>query len=132
MEDSIMQFLSWQFVLFCLALAAITFVVRRFVEYFEKDVPDLKLWNDLILPILPVFLGGGIASLVTMYPYPEGLHSVVSRGIWGTVAGLLSGLVYRVAKTLLSAKLKVSLPNETETPIDESLVNSVRDSIKKD
>jgi len=97
---------SWQFLLFCLGIAAVTFVIRKLVEFFILDNPKMpgsrasKLWKELLLPIGPV-VGGALLGLVAYkYPYPEGIHSISGRVIFGLVAGLLSGLVYRVMKGL--------------------------------
>lgn len=98
---------SWQFLLFCLGIAAVTFVIRKLVEYFVLDNSKLpgnkasKLWRELLLPIGPV-VGGALLGLVAAkYPYPEGIDSVSGRVIFGLVAGLLSGLVYRVLTGML-------------------------------
>lgn len=93
---------SWQFLLFCLGIAAVTFVIRKLVEFFVLDNPKMpgsrasKLWRELLLPIGPVCGGAIVALLAHGYPYPEGINSVSGRVIFGLVAGLLSGLVYRV------------------------------------
>ena len=107
--DPILQvLLSWQFILFGLAVAAGVFVIRRIVEYFislKTDPKNVKLWNDLVLPILPVVLGPASAVFISAFPYPDGLTTKPSRFIFGLVAGLLSGLIYRVFKSLLQQKI---------------------------
>jgi len=107
MDSVFLAIFSWQFLLFCLAIAAVTFVIRKVVEYFILDNPKLpgnkasKLWRELLLPIGPV-VGGALAGLVAVkYPYPEGISSVSGRVVFGLVAGLLSGLVYRVLSGML-------------------------------
>jgi hypothetical protein len=107
--DPILQTLfSWQFVLFGMSVAAVMFVIRKIVEYLISTRTDLaknsKLWNDLILPILPVVLGAVGALTIKQYPYPYGLTTNASRFIFGLVAGLLSTLLYRVFKALLFQK----------------------------
>lgn len=127
--DTVLQALfSWQFVLFCLAVAAATFVARKVVE-FVLDQPSVpasktsKFWTDLFLPIFPV-VGGPLASwLASGYPYPDGLNGTSGRIIFGLVAGLFSGLVYRIAKSFLASK--ISGMNETDA-------EAVRQSINKD
>src|SRR5574338_712392 len=109
--DTIFQALfSWQFLLFCLAIAAVLFVIRRLFEYLLEtrkiDAKNSKLWKDLILPILPVVLGPTAAYLAKAYPYPNGLSSGSARVAFGLVAGLLSGLVYRVLKSALGYRIK--------------------------
>lgn len=106
--DPILQiFLSWQFVVFSLAIASIIFVIRTTVEYFIKNTKfsTKKMWQDLFLPILPVLIGALFAFLVKSYPYPNNLTSTGNRVVFGVVAGLLSGLLYRVIKSLVSQKI---------------------------
>lgn len=107
MDSVFLAIFSWQFLLFCLGIAGVTFVVRKVVEYFVLDNPKMlgnsssKLWRELLLPIGPV-VGGALVGLVAAkYPYPEGINSVSGRVIFGLVAGLLSGLVYRVIAGML-------------------------------
>lgn len=117
--DTIFQALfSWQFLLFCLAIAAVIFVIRKISEYilvnWRVTAKDSKLWRELILPILPVFIGPAVSIVAEQYPYPNGLSSHSARLAFGLVAGLLSGLVYRVLKSLLS--YKAENPAEAYSP----------------
>lgn len=109
--DPILQILlSWQFILFGLAVAALVYVLRIVVEYvlisFNIDPKIPKWWNDLVLPVLPVVLGPMCSIFIKTFPYPDGLITVGSRLIFGLVAGLLSTLLYRIVKALLSQKLQ--------------------------
>jgi|SRR5579885_1531179 len=127
--DTVLQaLLSWQFVLFALAIAALTFVIRKVVE-FALDNPNIptgkmtkedRLWKELILPILPVVLGAVAGFLAKKYPFPDGLTNPSARIAFGLVAGLLSGLVYRVIKGTLAAKVAavvgVAAPPASPTP----------------
>lgn len=127
--DTVLQALfSWQFVLFCLATAAVTFVVRKVIEFIldQPQVPaskSSKFWTDLFLPIFPVVGAPLGAWLASSYPFPEGMNSSSSRVIFGLVAGLLSGLVYRIAKSFLFSKITGLNENEAET---------IRQSINRD
>jgi hypothetical protein len=140
---------SWQFLLFCLAIAAIIFVIRRFAEYAMENwasaAKESKLWKELILPILPVLIGPVAAFFAKKYPFPDGLNSISARIAFGLVAGLLSGLVYRVLKSMLS--YKAANPSETtaqaagsamgaigtpDAPLSDDDEAKVRDSIRKD
>jgi DNA-binding CsgD family transcriptional regulator len=116
--DPILQTLfSWQFVIFSMAIAAIVFVVRLVLEYLMSTYTSLnkeaKLWNDLILPTLPVAIGPTAAYLIASFPYPDGLTTDSSRIIFGLVAGLLSTLLYRVFKALLIQKIGTIIPADT-------------------
>lgn len=114
--DPILQvLLSWQFVLFGLAVAMVMYVFRLIVEYLatvlKKDLSTSKLWNELVLPIAPILLGMVGAILVKTFPYPgftPDVHGIVARGdriIFGLVAGGFSTIMYRVIKSLFYQKM---------------------------
>lgn len=108
MDPILQMFFSWQFIIFCLGIAAIVFVIRSVAEYliinYLKSLKNLMLWKELILPILPVTSGGVTAWFLKSYPYPPDLSFNGGRIIFGIVAGFLSGLVYRVIKGILNNK----------------------------
>jgi hypothetical protein len=114
--DPILQvLLSWQFIFFGLAVAAVMYVIRLIVEYLasvlKKDLTTSNLWNHLILPIMPIILGIVVAVLYKTFPYPgftPDVHGVIGRNdriIFGLVAGSLSTLMYRVIKALFYQKI---------------------------
>src|SRR5665213_1279610 len=100
-----LAFYTWNFVLFSLGIAAIMFVFRTIVEYTFPKVKVKKFWNELLLPILPIIFGGISSILLKLYPFTTGLTSVGDHLIFGIVAGLISGLVYKVTKGMLLNKL---------------------------
>jgi hypothetical protein len=124
--DPILQvLLSWQFVLFSLAVATVMYVLRIVVEYIMTsmniDPKKPKWWNDLALPILPVFVGTITAVYLKSFPYPDGLVTTGSRVVFGLVAGLLSTLVYRVFKAILYQKIQglvQTLPGAVPNPAE--------------
>jgi hypothetical protein len=111
--DSILNtLLSWQFIVFGLAVAAALFVLRRLVEYcldiyfkVDKQSKLYKFWTELLLPILPMLLGSGGAVAISTFPYPNDLTTTGSRFVFGLVAGLMSGLFYRIIKSVVANKL---------------------------
>jgi hypothetical protein len=109
MDPILTILLSWQFILFGLAVAGVVYVVRILVEYFiqlaKRDPKTSKFWSELVLPILPVVLGAVAAVKLKSFPYPDGLVTRGDRIIFGLVAGLLSTLLYRIVKGLISAKI---------------------------
>lgn len=142
--DNILQiFLSWQFWLFGVGISAIMFVLRTIAEFLMKywsfAAKESKIWNELLLPILPVILGCVLGAVIKNYPYPNDLgNNVGSRIFMGLVTGLLSGLMYKVIKGLLKQKLPpeiaAKLPDSMDPSAesDDKLVSQVRDSINKE
>lgn len=120
--DPILQvLLSWQFVLFGLAIAAIIYVFRLLVQYFaslaKKDLTTSNLWNNLVLPIAPILIGVTAALLFKKFPYPgfvadaTGAFARGDRIIFGLVTGLFSTVMYRIIKSMLYQKLSGLLQN---------------------
>lgn len=120
--DPFLQFLTWQFVLFCMFVFALTSVIRNFVEFFFKDAKASAVWTTLILTTLPIMLGGCMGFFLKG-PYPEGIADKDSQVVYGVVAGLLCGTVYRVLKGMIKAKL--ADPSEAEDELTESIRNSI-------
>lgn len=100
---------NWQFALFCLAIGAILFVFRTIVEYLMTKYTSIgketALWNKVILPILPIFMGALGARFISSYPYPITLVSNAGRVAWGLLGGFTSGAIVRLYFGLLSAKI---------------------------
>lgn len=124
--DPILQvLLSWQFVLFGLAIATVVYVFRTIVEYFaslcKANLSASQLWNNLILPLFPIAIGILAALVLKKFPYPgfvPNAAGVIVRGdriIFGLVTGLLSTLMYRVVKSLLYQKM-VGIAQGFQTP----------------
>lgn len=109
MDPILQTLLSWQFIIFGLAISAVVFVIRKIVEYsmtrWAKFAINASFWNELLLPILPVILGALLAIIIQHFPYPENLTTGSSRFVFGLVAGLLSTLIYRVVNSLLGQKI---------------------------
>ncbi|MCZ2224563.1 MAG: hypothetical protein LC122_13140 [Chitinophagales bacterium] len=112
---------SWQFVLLCLGISAVVYIIRLVVEYllqtFHKK--ESKLWVAVILPALPIFVGLFFGLKINSYPYPEGVSTLGAHSIFGLVAGLLSGLVYKIVKELISSK------SQNMGQLTEDLKNSI-------
>ena len=140
MDELLRIFLSWQFIFFCLGLAGIGFVFRRLVEYFILDNPKIPasrqstIWRAFILPVTPVILGGLAGYFAKNYPYPEGLaESQYGRVSFGLVAGLLSGLVYRVIKELLRSKMSQgNVPTAVQPDIPDNIIQNIQITDHKD
>lgn len=125
--------LTWQFVFFSLSIAAVMFVVKKTAEYLmsrSSSLPnkDSKIWTDLLLPVLPIVIGALAGLLFKKFPYPDGLTTTSSRIIFGLVAGLLSTLVYRVAKSFLFQKIMPTKNVGDEENVVVTAVTSANDS----
>jgi hypothetical protein len=114
MDTALQTLLSLQFIIFCLGITAITFVLKKVIDFFISKRRSKKslFWSEVIVPILPVTLGGIMAAIIGKYPFPESVSSLSGRVFFGLVAGLLSGLVYRIVKSFLTSQIKTkSLQN---------------------
>lgn len=126
MDELLSALLSYQFVLLCLAIAAVTYVIRLLVEFFILDNPKMpgtrasKLWRDVLLPIAPYVNGILIGVFIKSGIYPNVIASTGSRIEFALVAGSLSGLVYRVISGVLKSKLPPVATVTTVTTIDPS------------
>lgn len=100
-----LAFLTWQFVMFSLVIAAIMYVLRTILEFFIPKLMTFKLWNSLLLMILPILIGVGLGDWWKMYPYAIGLTTNGEHMGYGAVAGLLSTVLFKVIKELLANKI---------------------------
>ena len=77
------------------------FAIEKLATKIAYVFPDkwepmfVEAWREWILPSGPVVLGGLIAYLFPMYPYPEVFAaSITARVFFGMVAGGASGYAY--------------------------------------
>lgn len=111
-------FTGWQFLFLSTFIAGITLVIRKVIEYYILDNPNLpgdkksKIWTSLVLPLTPLVIGCLFGWLVSGYPYPDGITHVSARIALGMVAGMLSGSVYRVIKELLVKQAPEALQSD--------------------
>jgi hypothetical protein len=130
MDTLLQSILSWQFLSLCLVIFAIVkYIVRSPIEYiltrYKQQWLKNKLWNDVLLPVIPLIVGTIFALVAKQYPYPN-ITSVSGRFVFCCAAALLSGLVYRIFKSILISKV-IAEPNiddektiigQIEKPID--------------
>lgn len=114
--DPLSTLLSLSFIIFSLLISAIMFIFRIIFEYIFKSLVNNKLWEDVVLPILPVLIGFGLAFIAKAYPYGASFTTTSGRLAFGAVAGLLSGLLYRFVKALIQQKISSLLPAPASTP----------------
>ena len=120
--ETIQALLSWQFILFGLCVFAVVFILRTIMEYLLKNVKIIakksKLWNEVILPIAPPIIGVIMSMFGKSLPYPENLTTSGGKIEFGLVAGLLSGLMYRVVKSFIASKVT---PANKEVETEEKI-----------
>ena len=113
--DALSALVSWQFILFALAVFVIVWFFRTIFEYFFPKLDNNTLWEKLILPLAPVIVGTLLAYFAKTYPYPANLTGLLPRLMIGGVGGMFSGLIYQVLKGLIKDKIQSYL-TPTLTP----------------
>ncbi len=125
MQEMLAIFLTWQFILLCIALSCATFIFRKLVDFFILENPKIpvgkhsRVWRDLVLPFTPIFLGMafGASPASNTFPFPEALSEWTSRFLFCACAGMLSPLVYRVITALL--RTNVQLPDNVNEMLNK-------------
>lgn len=105
-------FLNWQTVVFSLGVFVMTYIVRLCVQFVWQTWRSSHMYNDFILHLLPITLGGLVAGVATKFPWPEVLAASGSaRVFYGLFLGLTCGLVYgRVRKVIEITGVKTPDP----------------------
>lgn len=123
MED----ILNWQTGVFSLAVFIFSFLLRRSAEVafptLRHDTPVSmaeRIWNELVLPSLPVLVGAGLGFGLQSWPYPAALASRGTHVLFGVVCGFFSSYAYRVVKALITQKFSVDLPDLPGGPADSA------------
>jgi len=106
MDSGISALFSWQFILFALGVSVVMWFLRTILEYIFPNIDKIKFWSELCLPLLPPTIGATVSYFATKYAYPDGLNSLSGRLLFGSVAGLLSGLIFRVVRGMLKDKIQ--------------------------
>jgi|SRR5271165_4845377 len=106
MDNGLALLFSSQFILFALGISVVMWFLRTILEYIFPNIDKIKFWSELCVPLLPPTIGAVISYFATKYAYPDGLNSFSGRVLFGSVAGLFSGLVFQVAKGMLKDKIQ--------------------------
>lgn len=107
MNEFLSIFITWQFLVLCIGIAAVTFVIRTIIEFAILDNPHMpgnrasKFWREVVLVILPIVLGVVFAAVGKSFPYPAVISEAYSKFLFSASAGLLSPTLYRVIRALL-------------------------------
>lgn len=95
------RFFNWEIVVFALGLYIVVFIFRRIVEGFWKKALANYYWSEVVLPILPPFVGAIFALVAVSFPYPDIVKTTGIRVMYGLGMGFFSGWAYRVFKALV-------------------------------
>jgi hypothetical protein len=123
--------LSWQFIAFSLSVVAIVFILKTIVDFLLINVillrKDTKVWSELILPLLPSFIGIILAIIIkkNSFPYPKEITTFDARIIFGLVSGLLSGVIFRIVKAMLFQKAGITLPVDLQDPFADNIAQKI-------
>jgi len=112
---------SLSIIVFCLAVFAIVWVVRTvlcliFPKLKQKNTKLNKIWEEFLLPVLPIIFGGSAGGLFSGYPYPELFVTTTAHVFFGLFCGLISGLVYRLIKQNIMKKIGKKVTPEEPGP----------------
>ena len=105
MDQILTQFFTINFIFFCLGVAALTFIIRRVIEFIiiaNPAVPatkNSKFWTEFFLPLFPILIGPIVNYFVKLSSAP--FDKAGGRVFYGLVGGFLSGFVYRMVKSFL-------------------------------
>lgn len=108
----------WTVTLFSLGVFVISLVLRRVLERLfptvRKDTPESRaqhVWEEVLLPSMPVFVGITMSLVISSYPYPVLLTGFGSRAVFGAVSGFFCGWAYRIVKAVVTKKFGVEVPD---------------------
>ena len=113
--DVLVQLLSLSNIVLCLAIVALVWVQRKGAELFiskllslfgkEYDLKSSQIWTEFLVPMGP--LGTGmLLMLIPGIPIPEMFaDGMLVKMVFGLGLGLVSGLVYRLAKKNILDKM---------------------------
>lgn len=116
MEGALLSLLTPATLVFGTVIWLLVLILRKVVETSAVKIapifPDkyepffVEGWREWILPLSPIFLGGLVALLAPMYPFPEAFAASESGKLFfGIVTGGASGYVYRFMKFQFSKYL---------------------------
>lgn len=103
------ELLSFTNMILCLAIVALLWIQRKIAvvvaHKFNKKLEDSEVWRELVLPLGPI-ITGALLMLIPMIPVPAMFAGgVLVKMVFGGALGLISGLVYRLAKKNILDKL---------------------------
>jgi hypothetical protein len=114
----------------CLGISAIVFTVRRSFEFYivSKNYKKIiNIWQNLFLPLFPLFLGAVVGWFAKSYPYPQNISSASGRVFFGIVAGMFSGLIYRLLKSILLSNIKAT-DDSSDNLLNSAVIQAINEN----
>ncbi len=103
--DSVFSaFISWQTVMLCLTIYLISYIVRTIGDNTSDKIKENRYWREIILPLLPIFIGVLLSIIPTPFPWPLNFGDFVfAKIMYSAICGQFSGWVYNRAKSWISS-----------------------------
>lgn len=105
------EIISTETAFFSIGVFVLSTVLRRFLEVLiptiRKDTPlsqAQRVWEEAVLPSIPVFVGIALVFSVHNYPYPAIVKGIGSKFIFGSGAGFFCSYAYRMLRFVLAKK----------------------------
>ena len=78
-------------------------MIRTIIEFFLKNHETNKFYTELVLPILPILVGGVLSAVISNYPwqYTGVTLSLCTRTFLGLFCGMLCNISYSRIKIWL-------------------------------
>jgi cytochrome bd-type quinol oxidase subunit 2 len=129
MDNVLASLFTIEFVVYCVIIFLAVSGLRHSLEWLANqffkltddriDTAIKDFWREILLPVLPMIVGGLFAFFVADYPYPQIFTtSVTARVFFGIFTGLVSAHAYPRIKFYLK-KLAPSKIDETAEKISE-------------
>jgi hypothetical protein len=129
-SNALSFFTTPEFLVLCLLIAVIVIGVRKTIEFITRLISDKYIrfksfinsvsfnyfYSEMLIPAMPLIVGGIFTKLVTSYPYPENFKMAGGRIGLGIIAGLFSAFVYPRAMYLFKQLQKVPTQPEIVRP----------------
>ena len=121
MDDVFFQLLKAETLYLSVLVVIVTFFIRRSVELAYPKAKDPKSpfgrwWSGVLLYLLPVIAGGGIAALVKAYSSQlADIESPGGAAVWGITVGWFASFLYKVLRKTIKKRTGIDL---TPDPVD--------------
>jgi len=129
MDEVFSQLVKAETIYLSVLVVIVTFFVRRVVELAYPKAKDPenafgRWWTGVLLYLLPVLVGAGIAAGVKHYSsdYLANLKTVGGAAVWGVIVGWFSSFLYKVLRKAVKKKTGIDLtpgPADPTKPLNK-------------